>query len=233
MSLRTTIWSLIVALALAAGSLLPGALRPASSAGGELAKPPERGGETLLECLWARRSTRSFADAPLPEGALSRILWCADGINRADAKKRTAPSAFSAYPVALYVVEATRVSRYDPEKSALLPVRRSDADPEEKVEDLRALLLGESSFAGAPVILVLVADYDAFEERVDKEMRPVWTHAECGAIGQNVYLACADLGLGTVFAAVMDPEAAAGVLLLETGPVPCYLMPVGVPAARE
>jgi nitroreductase len=194
-----------------------------------LRDPPRRGGRTLLECLWARHSTRRFAPDPLPEGALARILWSADGVNRADAGKRTAPSAFECYPVTLYVVEKTRAFRYEPMARRLVPVRQASAD----TKDLRTAVTGPSSFAVAPVVLVFVADCSVFPDRAGEVMRGPWAHAECGAIGQNVYLACADLDLGTVFAAVMKPEPVRALLSLGPGAEPLYMMPVGRPQALK
>jgi nitroreductase len=192
-----------------------------------LPEPPRRGGKTLLECLWARRSTRRFAPDPLPEGALARILWAADGLNRGDGLRRTAPSAFECYPVAVYAVEKGRAFRYDARDSALVRIAEAAGG-----EDLRERVAGPgSSFGSAPVVLVLVVDLGAFPERAEPAMREAWAHAECGAKGQNVYLACADLGLGTVFAAVMRPEPLRALLSLPAHRTPAYMMPVGAPAA--
>jgi nitroreductase len=187
--------------------------------------PPERGGRTLLECQWKRHSTRRFVPDPLPAGTLARILWAADGVNRPDGKKRTAPSAFECYPITIYVVKTDRVYRYEPLKKALSPLGKA-ADPG---TDYRRVVLGSSGFAVAPVLLILTADLSVFPDRATPAMREPWAHAECGAIGQNVYLTCADLGLGTVFAAVMRPEPVRDLLSLKEGVQPVYLMPIGKP----
>ncbi len=188
--------------------------------------PPERGGRSLLECQWKRQSTRRFAPDPLPEGSLGRILWAADGVNRPDVKKRTAPSAFECYPISIYVVEKDRVCRYSPVDKTIIPLRTAP----DATGDYRRAALGPSGFAVAPVILVLTAEYSMFPDQATPAMREPWAHAECGAIGQNVYLTCADLGLGTVLAAVMKPEPVRKLLSLKEGVHPLYLMPLGKPS---
>ncbi len=193
----------------------------------QLSKPPKTGGRSLLECLWSRHSTREFAPTPLPEGALARVLWAADGINREDGKKRTAPSAFDRYPVSIYVVQATQVSRFVPEKGTLRAVKPAG---NEQAAFRRRLT------AEAPVVLVLVVDLSelssAPSEGRSRRME-LWTHAECGAIAQNVHLACADLGLGTVMRADTrrDLERYRALLALEEGHMPVYTMPIGTPKA--
>lgn len=192
-----------------------------------IAGAPRAGGKTLLECLWARRSARQFATDPLSREHLARILWAADGLNRPEEKKRTAPSAFTCYPVSIFVVEKGAMGRYEPAEGALVPIRRAATE----AEDLRPLVTGPSSFAEAPAIIVLAIDPSLFPEKAEKAMRIPWAHAECGAIGQNVSLACAALDLATVFAAAMDPARIRQALGLAEGIEPVYLMPVGKPKA--
>jgi hypothetical protein len=187
---------------------------------------PRDGGRSLFACLWARRSTRQFLADPLPEGALTRILWAADGVNRADGNRRTAPSAFECYPVTLYVVERSRIVRFSPVERALVPI----AEDAGATRDYRRDLLGSSAFAAAPALLYLTVDTAKFPERATPAMRMPWAHAECGAIGQNVYLACADLGLGTVFSAGTGGEPVKRILGLAGTEEPCYVMPIGKPA---
>lgn len=188
-----------------------------------LSAPPKRGGKGLIECLWKRHSTRRFFEEQLPEGALSRILWCADGVNRPDGK-RTAPSAFASYPVNIYVVKKNSVFKFAPREQALVKVEPKLKSGE---KDLRRVVAGPSGFAKAPVILVLTIVPGKLPKTAESELRIPWCHAECGAIGQNVYLACADLELGTVFAACMRPKVVSRLLNLKDGELPVYIMPIG------
>ncbi len=190
----------------------------------QLPKPPREGGRTLLECLWSRHSTREFSSTPLPEGALARVLWAADGVNRGDGKKRTAPSAFDRYPISIYVVEKENVSRFAPERGTLQSVKQPRNDEQ---DSFRQRLTRQ-----APVVLVLVADLSELPKQATEggaKRLELWTHAECGAIAQNVYLACADLGLGTVLRADTrrDADRYRELLALDEGHMPVYTMPIG------
>lgn len=190
-----------------------------------IAAPARAEGKTLLECLWARRSTRAFAPDPIRRDDLARILWAADGLNRPEDRKRTAPSAFTCYPVSIFVIAKDAIRRYEPAEGALVPIRRAASD----AEDLRPLVTGPSSFAEAPAIIVLAIDPSLFPERAEAPMRVPWAHAECGAIGQNISLACASLDLATVFAAVGRPAEVRRALGLGDAVEPVYLMPIGRP----
>ena len=71
----------------------------------ELPKPEMTGGMPLMAALRARRTTRAFADKPLPPQQLSNLLWAAFGVNRSSVEwhdpsgqsrpGRTAPSAMN------------------------------------------------------------------------------------------------------------------------------------------
>jgi hypothetical protein len=48
-----------------------------------------------MKALSERHSTREFASKALSLADLSDLLWAANGINRKDSGKRTAPSAMN------------------------------------------------------------------------------------------------------------------------------------------
>ena len=59
----------------------------------KLLKPQTEGGLPLMQALKARQSLREFSPDKLPLQVLSNLFWAADGVNRTDSGKRTAPSA--------------------------------------------------------------------------------------------------------------------------------------------
>ena len=59
----------------------------------QLPPPQKEIGKPLMATLNLRQSTRIFESKALPLQELSNLLWAADGINRREAGKRTAPSA--------------------------------------------------------------------------------------------------------------------------------------------
>src|SRR4030065_917811 len=75
--------------------------------------PPEMaGGKPLMQALRERRSTREFDSRELPPQLLSNLLWAANGVNRPDSGKRTAPSARDWREIDVYVATAKGVYRH-------------------------------------------------------------------------------------------------------------------------
>jgi nitroreductase len=149
----------------------------------------------LMQALQERHSSRDFQPDELPISLLSAILWAGFGVNRPDGK-RTAPSAYNVRDIAIYLVTGKGLFRYEAEShslSALLP------------DDLR-LYTGMQGFtATAPHNLVYVSDYSRMNTTDEERMRWSWAHS--AFIAQNVYLACAALGLATVVRSTIDrPE---------------------------
>ncbi len=69
----------------------------------QLPEPKYDSDVSLEESLAARRSVRSYADAPLTLQEVSQLLWAAQGITD-PAGLRTAPSAGGTYPLEVYAV---------------------------------------------------------------------------------------------------------------------------------
>ena len=72
----------------------------------KLPDPVRTGGKPLNEALAARQTHRDFSTAPLTDQELSDLLWAANGFNRPDQKKRTAPTAVNRQEVDIYVCRA-------------------------------------------------------------------------------------------------------------------------------
>ena len=134
-----TRWTVLLVASVAlvwTASFLPGPHRGASPVLAAELKPiqlpnPEiTGGMPLMPALAARRTTRAFADKPLPPQTLSNLLWAAFGVNRSRAVKsdlgRTAPSAYNRQDITLEVVLADGVYIYDAEANLLRPVLSGD-----------------------------------------------------------------------------------------------------------
>ena len=70
---------------------------------------------TLMQALKLRKSTREYSDRPIPDQALSELLWAAFGINRPSGD-RTAPywrhimviDVYAAMPDGLWLYEPNR-----------------------------------------------------------------------------------------------------------------------------
>ena len=153
-----------------------------------LPDPRTIGGQPLMVSLMARRSSREFSSRELPLQVLSNLLWAANGVNRAEAGGRTAPSARNWQEIDIYLTRADGLFRYDPTAHALEHI---------SARDLRAVT-GLQDFVGqAPLNLLYVADLSKVTATNPTERR-FYCAADAGFIAQNVYLFCAADGLATV-----------------------------------
>lgn len=150
----------------------------------QLNKPVLDGGKTLMRSLAERHSVREYADEPLSLQHLSDLLWAANGVNRPESEKRTAPSAMDRRDIRIYVLTGEGVYRYMPEDWLLEPVKEGDYRQEVR--------------GNMPAVnLLLVAE--------DGEFR--FADTDAGYVSQNIYLACTALGLATVSCGTMDEPA--------------------------
>ena len=205
-------WTVMLMMGMSAGS----------AAGGETVPlPPARmsGGMPLMEALKARHSTREFDARPLSSELLSNLLWAAQGVNRPDTGKRTAPSARDWREIDVYVFVREGVSVYEPATHSLRRV--SD-------RDLRALTGTQDFPATAPLNLVYVADLGRMAEATDDNKR-LYSATDAGFIAQNVYLFCASAGLGTVVRGSVDREALSAALGLKDNQRIILAQSVGYP----
>jgi hypothetical protein len=115
----------------------------------KLPEPSKKGGLTIMESLAKRASSRAWIDKELSSQDLSNLLWAANGINRPDAKKRTAPSALNSQDVDIYVFMKSGVYLYDAANHALNLIVSGDRRAEILKSSGAARPAGESP-AGAP-----------------------------------------------------------------------------------
>ena len=170
----------------------------------KLPAPQTTGGKPLLDCLKARQSGREFSAAKLSAQVLSNLLWAADGINRPDSGKRTAPSAVNWQDIDIYAAMADGLFLYLPKEHALKKILG---------EDVRAAMGKQEFVKDVPLNLIYVSDYSKIARGTDEDKR-FTSGAHTGFIGQNVYLYCASEGLVTVIRGAIDREEMAKVMKL-------------------
>ena len=163
----------------------------------QLPPPQTEIGKPLMQALKLRQSSRAFDSKPLPVQELSNILWAADGINRVESGKRTAPSAMNWQEIDLYIFLADGSFLYDAKSNTLTTIVQ---------KDLRGMTGKQSFVNSAPLNLVYVADAKRTSQ-VSDEDRIRWTAADAAFIAQNVYLYCASQGLAAVVRGMVDREA--------------------------
>jgi len=185
----------------------------------KLPEPHMTQGMPLMDALKARHSTREFSSRELSDQVLSDLLWAADGVNRPESGKRTAPSARDWREIDIYVVRAQGVWRYDPPAHVLQPVL---------AEDIRALTGQQEFVATAPLNLVYVADFDRMGD-AGLEQQVLYSATDTGFIAQNVYLFCASQELGVVVRGSIDRDALARALKLAPGQRVILAQSVGYP----
>ena len=163
-----------------------------------LPQPSLNDGQPTAVTIAQRRSTRSYADSPMTQQELSRVLFLATGIS-ADKwgnARRTAPSSGALYPIELYAVVHNvggidrGVYHYALREHALEQVRAGDFRSHVVEQGVGQEFLGE---CGAVLFLTNVL----------QRMRPKYQDRsyrygllEAGHIGENAYLAATSAGLG-------------------------------------
>jgi len=192
--------------------------------------PPILDGKMSLEkAIKQRRTVRSFKDEPITRQQFSQILWSAQGITEDGGFKRAAPSGGALYPADIYAVVGGNcvedlgagVFRYRPQDHSMTILSEGDRRKDVAVASLRQMWM-----AGAPVLLVITAEYDRICVKYGKRgIR--YALIEVGHIGQNVFLQAQTLGLEAgIVGAFNDGEVseAAG---LDKNHEPLIIMPVG------
>ncbi len=171
----------------------------------QLPAPDTSGGKPLMSVFNQRCSQRNYSDRPLSLQTLSNLLWAANGINRPDSGKRTAPTAMNDQEIDVYVATTEGAYLYDHVKHCLLPIHSND---------VRAKMGVQGFVKDAPIVLVYVADYKRMSKLMSKEDKNFYAATDVGFVSQNVYLFCASEGLATVVIGMVSRNNAAKALNL-------------------
>ncbi len=162
----------------------------------KLLPPQTEKGKTLMKALAERRSTREFSDRAMGLQDISNVLWAANGINRANEMKHTAPTAVNWQEIDIYVVLGKGIYRYDPHDSTLYPIVKGD---------LREQAGTQEYVKTAPLNLIYVADYSKMKS-AEETKKESYASADAAFIAENVYLVCAAFDMGCVVRASVDRE---------------------------
>ncbi|MBQ9287560.1 MAG: SagB/ThcOx family dehydrogenase [Bacteroidaceae bacterium] len=180
----------------------------------KLPAPDKKVSTTLFEALQNRKSVRDFTAKELTEAQLSNLLWATIGVNREDGRM-VAPTAMNRQEVSVYVATKDGTCLYNPKAHSLTVVSK---------EDIRPALTGQQkSVANAPIFLVIVSDASKFGNGNG------YAELDAGYVSQNICLAAAAMGLGTVPRAMMDRDAVKKALNLGERQLVVLNHPVGYP----
>jgi SagB-type dehydrogenase family enzyme len=169
-----------------------------------LPTPSKTGGKPLMDALNARSSSRDFSSKELSQQELSDLLWAADGINRPESGKRTAPTAMNWQDLDIYVVLPSGIYLYLP-KENMLKLKKTGNYMKNT---------GKQDFVeNAALNLVYVSDLSKMKD-AKKEDKVLYAGIHTGAVTQNVYLYCASVGLNTVTRRFIDFEKLTSIMEL-------------------
>ncbi len=159
--------------------------------------PNTNKGFPVMKAFSLRASVKEFDTTGLNIQDLSDLLWAANGINRAESGKRTAPSAMNSQDIDIYVFLKNGAFLYDAQKNYLKLIAEGDN---------RKLVAGRQEFVvKAPVICVLVSDISRFKVGPDS-LKLEWAAMDAGIVSQNIALFCAGTNMLTRPRASMEKE---------------------------
>ncbi|MCD7963421.1 MAG: SagB/ThcOx family dehydrogenase [Rikenellaceae bacterium] len=170
-----------------------------------LNEPDLESGLGIMQALAKRESVRQFSDKKLSHQDISDLLWAANGVNRPESGKRTAPSAGNRQAIEIYLCDENGAYRYDA-----------------KTHSLETISLGDHRQFDAPVYLVIVAN------STDNRSKESY-YADSGIVSQNISLFCSGRGLGTVCRGSMDQAKLREALKLQDNQYLLLNHPVGYP----
>ena len=186
----------------------------------EIRQLPERAklAATLDEAIARRRSVREYTDMDVTPEELAALLHAAVGITGAEGH-RASPSAMGYKSCRVYAVTKEAVWRYDEDRNVLVLVKKGDK---------RAATTGGQDFVTvAPLTLAIVCD-----RKRQADMPDAYPAMDAGSISENIYLAAAALGLGSVVRGWFDANTVRAELGLSETEVPLLMQTVGHPAAK-
>lgn len=183
-----------------------------------LPKPNLNRNSEVMEAFANRHSTREYAAKALTLTDLSDLLWAANGINRPEEGKRTAPSAMNKQDVDVYVVLPEGTYLYDAKAHQLNLVAEGDH---------RGAVAGGQAFVkSAPVSLLLVSDLFRLGDAKNTHTQLMGA-VDAGIVSQNISIFCSAAKLATVPRASMDTAKLKSVLKLTDTQLPLMNHPVG------
>ena len=189
----------------------------------QLLAPNKDKGASIMKSLAQRQSHRKCADKELSTADLSDLLWAANGINRPEDNKRTAPSALNHQDIDVYVISKTGAYKYIAAENRLQLITEGDHRD--------AVASGQDFVNQFPVSLVLVSELSKLGDAKNERTR-MTAAMDAGYVSQNICLFCAGNGLVTVPRATMNSTELKKILKLGDTALPLLNNPVGYPKGK-
>lgn len=192
-----------------------------------LPKVLEKGAISLEELLWKRQSVRAFSNQVPSWEQIGQMLWAAQGVNRPNEKKRTAPSAGATYPLEMYVTIPDGVYRYLPNEHAVVQTKKGNP-----WEELSKAGFKPASVYQSPCVFVIGAEFERTSKRFGDEATR-YVHLEGGHAAQNLLLQAEALGLSTVPIGVALNRQVCDLLGIPKEQKPIYVIATGLSAKQS
>jgi SagB-type dehydrogenase family enzyme len=194
-----------------------------------LPQPDVIGQVTLEKAIKSRRTIRSFASSPISLKDLSQLLWAAQGVIETGGFRRSVPSGGALYPIDVYALVGesgvreieSGVYHYEPRAHEIILVKEGDLRRE-----LAKAALGQMWMAGAPVSLIVTAEYRRSSSKYG-ERGVRYSMIEAGHVGQNIFLQAEALGLGVGMVGAFHDQEVTWIAKLRQDHEPLLIMPVG------
>ena len=189
----------------------------------QLKSPDMNRKAVMMDAFQKRASSVEWAETKLSIQDLSDLLWAANGINRQQESKRTAPSAINAQDVDVYVFLEEGAYLYDAKENVLKPIIKGDF----RAEAIGSRPGSVTPTSEPPVLLVLVSDISRFTRVTDEERRLKMAAMDAGIVSQNIAIFCAGADMVTRPRMSMDMVKLKEVLKLSDMQHPMLNNPIG------
>ena len=152
----------------------------------KLNEPSYSEGLTLMQALKERKSSSGFTEKEIPLQALSNIIWASVGVNREDGR-RTSPTGSNRQEIEVYAFFKNGAYWYNYRTNSLELVKEGDYRQ----------ITGRGEAANAYLDLLFIADTDKTGPGYKEGEANTVSYVNVGYVSQNVYLACANEGIGS------------------------------------
>lgn len=152
----------------------------------KLLEPSYDEGMTLMQALKERQSSSGFTEKEIPLQDLSNIIWASLGVNRPDGR-RTSPTGSNRQEIELYAFFKTGVYWYNYKTHTLELVKEGDYRS----------ITGRKDAQTAYMNLLYIADTTKTGPGSKPGDANTVSYVNVGYVSQNVYLACANAGIGS------------------------------------
>ena len=203
-------------------SLLPLTETPILEENGTIAlqRPDTTLGLNVMRAFYHRKSAKSYDEKKeVSIEMLSNVLWAGFGVNRSEFGKRTAPSAYNAQDIDLYVCMKEGVYIYFPQDFELRLIEKKDVRQDIAANQLYAW--------NAPISIVLVSNINRFPYAIEKKERLKAAIMNACYVSANIGLFCASVGLATTPRADLDIDRISAALHLNESQIPILSNPIG------